>query len=85
MCEKSGCHIEEIASDLEATTAIDEILAARQVLDASGLQKPYHDALLSYGFDEWPTGILKLEMQYARFKQRLSESRERKTKARRKR
>lgn len=85
-CEKRGCHIEDIASDIEATSAADDLLAARQVLDASGLQEPYRDALLRHGLNEWPTAIMQIELQYARFKNRIAESqRVKKQRVRRKR
>lgn len=82
MCEKSGCHIEEIASDIEATMAADDLLIGRQLLDANGMQEAYREALSKHGFDEWPQAALSLEVQFARFKQRLAEQRERKVKRR---
>jgi hypothetical protein len=71
MCEKSLCHIEDIATDITVNSAIDDLLAGRQILEATGIQDHYKSALERTGLDEWPEGVLRLEVLYAKFRSKL--------------
>lgn len=71
MCEKSVCKIEDIATDITVNSAIDDLLAGRQILEATGIQDHYKNALERNGFDEWPEGVLRLEVLYAKFRSKL--------------